>query len=154
MITRNATIRAIWTCEDKKGSTFKLHYVNVNIEQTYITKDPKEDDLLLWLDLRALPVIKKMCDRSCESLCDSCFCDDDSLDFILIEGPTQKVEIPAGLRANIVIMLERIKANLDNTDYVMFDLIPQLDKYLSEQKLTRDDIRDIIIEVGLEKVIK
>jgi hypothetical protein len=64
------------------------------------------------------------------------------------------VEIPADIRANIVVLLERIRDNLDNIDYVENDLIPGLDKYLSEKGLTRGDIRDIIAEVGLENVIK
>lgn len=97
MIIRHAKIEAIWTCEDDKNSKWKMHYVNVDIVQTYVNRWPtepfNEEGLLKWLDEKAYIVVKKMCERACESNCDSCYCDEDSVDFNIIEVPTQKGEI-------------------------------------------------------------
>lgn len=143
MITRKAKIIAIWTCEDKKNSRWKMHYVNVNITQTYETKRPKED-LNRWLDERAYAVVKKMCERSCESLCDSCFCDYSSIDYSIIEGPTEEGKvIPSDILANIQVILRKIKENIDDVDYVQ-ELNNELDRILSRNDLTRDDIKDML----------
>lgn len=115
MITRKAKINATWTCEDKKNSRFKTHYVDVNIKQTYETKEP-EEALNRWLDERSYTVIKKMCDRSCESLCDSCFCDELSIDYTIIESPTQEGEIEVEIPQYILDRIDKIRDYIEEAD--------------------------------------
>lgn len=120
MITRRAKIVAMWTCYDKKGSRFKIHYVDVNIIQTYITKEPKEKNLDRWLDERSYTIIKRMCEISCESLCDSCFCDEDSIDYTVTEKPTEtgELEFVTAVPDNIIELvkhyLEKILESLED----------------------------------------
>lgn len=53
------------------------------------------------------------------------------------------IEIPADVLANIEVILMKIDENIDDVDYVQ-ELNNELDRILSRNDLTREDIKDLL----------
>lgn len=53
------------------------------------------------------------------------------------------IEIPADVLANIEVILRKIDENIDDVDYVQ-ELNNELDRILSRNDLTREDIKDLL----------
>lgn len=83
---RKVTIEAIWEC-DKAPLP---HSVPVEIEDTYDYKPRRA--ILNWVSNVATETVLIMCRRSCHELSDSVFCDENTVDYVVTDGPTEEGE--------------------------------------------------------------
>lgn len=155
MFHRHARIYIGFDCEDDEGNVHTIYGGELReVEFDPVRFESKTEANTMWGDLEewAEATAANIATSEAEG-----YCGEGTFKAVNVDwnytNEREWSDIPADIRANIVVMLERIKENLDNIDYVEIELIPQLDRYLSKNDLTRDDIRDIIAEVGLEDIL-
>ena len=61
----------------------------------------------------------------------------------LVDSEREWGDIPADVLGNIEVIIREMKENADNVDYVI-ELNNELDKILSQNDLTREDIKDML----------
>jgi hypothetical protein len=83
---RRVAIEAVWECDKAPLS----HSVPVEIEDTYDYKP--RTAILNWVSDVAVQTVLIMCRRSCHELSDSVFCDENTVDYVVIDGPTEEGE--------------------------------------------------------------
>lgn len=146
-VIREAYAEVKWWCDviDRRdfGPVFATLYVND--KYSFVP----QKDLKVWAKEAIGVMLEEVCENSCNVFGDSVWCGyheivGDPYD-ILQTPPTT---FPA-VRANIEVILGYIKDNLDNKEYVR-KLKGQLNELLRENNLSREDIRFLIVQEGLE----
>lgn len=146
-VKREAYADVQWWCDVIDGRDFGPVFatLHANDEYSFVPTEDLKDWAKRVIDL----MLEEVCNESCNVFGDSVWCGHHKVlgdPYDILQTPP--IMFPA-VRANIEVILGYIKDNLDDKEYVM-KLKRQLDDLLRENNLTREDIRFLIAQEGLE----